>query len=111
METVKYHKMITGLIHEIQEKIIRLEQSCKPIAPSSSLGRLTRMDAISDRGVQEAMLESSKRRLTALQNAVERIDAGTYGICVRCGKQISSGRLEAVPEALVCVPCMDKKKR
>ncbi len=111
MDYHKYAETLKKLIEETEEKIAGIEQSCRPIAPSSSLGRLTRMDAISDQGVQQAMLEASEHRLTALRNAAERLEKGSYGICVRCGKPISSGRLEAVPEALVCIPCLEKKRR
>ncbi|MBI9099662.1 MAG: TraR/DksA C4-type zinc finger protein, partial [Spirochaetaceae bacterium] len=45
-----------------------------------------------------------------LNNALKRIEQGSYGICIRCGKEIPMGRLQAVPEALICVPCADKKK-
>ena len=37
--------------------------------------------------------------------AVARIDAGTYGTCARCGKEIPEERLEAVPYATLCVEC------
>ncbi len=37
--------------------------------------------------------------------AIERIDAGTYGICARCGKPIPKARLEALPYTRVCVKC------
>ncbi len=109
MDYQGYAKILEKLILETEDKITGIEQSCRPIAPSSSLGRLTRMDAISDQGVQQAMLEAAEHRLTALRNAAERLEKGTYGICVRCSKPISSGRLEAVPEALVCIPCLEKK--
>jgi RNA polymerase-binding transcription factor DksA len=47
-------------------------------------------------------------RLRALQQAEERIRQGTYGLCEMCGDSIPARRLEAVPEARICVPCAEE---
>lgn len=44
--------------------------------------------------------------LAELEHARERLDAGTYGRCGRCGEQIVDGRLRRVPAAKMCVPCL-----
>jgi DnaK suppressor protein len=44
-------------------------------------------------------------RLQSIDSALQRINDGTYGKCSRCGHNISDARLEAVPDALNCVPC------
>src|ERR1700680_2573848 len=46
-----------------------------------------------------------------IDQALERIDAGTYGRCVSCGESIPAERLEAVPWAALCVPCSAKPRR
>jgi DnaK suppressor protein len=43
-----------------------------------------------------------------IDQAMERLDAGTYGRCIVCGTAIPEERLEAVPWAAVCVPCSAK---
>ena len=43
------------------------------------------------------------RRLGYIQRALQKIEEGTYGICDATGKQISRGRLEAVPEAIYTI--------
>jgi DnaK suppressor protein len=48
--------------------------------------------------------------LTYLDRAMERIKAGTYGICQECGEPISKARLEAVPTATLCIACKSKKE-
>lgn len=40
-----------------------------------------------------------------VQEALRRMDAGTYGVCVRCGREIPPARLEARPMATMCVEC------
>ncbi len=102
----------------IEEKIREINDSCgylleetKPIEPSVGLGRLTRMEAISEKGINEHILSENRKTLERLKNALERIKKGTYGVCIRCGNDIPAVRLKLVPEALICVPCLGKKKK
>jgi RNA polymerase-binding transcription factor len=104
-ELKKMENNINQIISELNDSIIYLKEASKPIEPSIALGRLTRMEAIGEKGVNEAILTKSKARLIRLENALKRIDSGTYGICIKCKKEIPSGRLSAVPEALICVRC------
>jgi DnaK suppressor protein len=46
--------------------------------------------------------------VSEIDQALERLDAGTYGRCVRCGNVIPDERLVAVPWAALCVPCSAK---
>ena len=46
--------------------------------------------------------------VSAIDRALERIDAGTYGRCAACGTTIPGERLEAMPWAALCVPCSAK---
>ncbi|XAS62562.1 TraR/DksA C4-type zinc finger protein [Micrococcaceae bacterium Sec5.8] len=50
-----------------------------------------------------ALLEQSRQGLIQIEAALERIDAGTYGICAVCGEQIAHGRLEARPWTPFCI--------
>jgi DnaK suppressor protein len=52
-----------------------------------------------------ALLRDARLRLTALDQALERLDAGTYGRCVGCGREIGAERLEARPGAEHCIAC------
>jgi DnaK suppressor protein len=50
-------------------------------------------------------------RVNRLTAALERIHAGTYGTCDRCGGSIEPARLAAVPEALTCLTCQESAER
>jgi DnaK suppressor protein len=56
----------------------------------------------------EAMESAARRELRAIDAALKRIAAGTYGICIDCGARIAEKRLVAVPTALRCVTCESK---
>jgi len=52
-----------------------------------------------------AMRERANLHLQAVAGALARLDDGSYGTCVRCGRPIASERLEALPWAAHCIEC------
>ena len=52
--------------------------------------------------------QKDKDKLEALNNALKRIDDGSYGKCIDCKEEISDDRLTAIPYTLRCVNCMSK---
>jgi DnaK suppressor protein len=100
------------LIHikeELEGSAEYLAEETKAIEPSVSLGRLTRMEALGEKGVNEYVLAQNQKRLIRIENALKRMDEDKYGLCFACGKEIPFERLKLVPETLKCVPCMEKK--
>lgn len=62
---------------------------------------------------EKAFLFASRdeKYLKQLDDALERIENGTYGICRVCGNEISIKRLEAVPTTTICFDCKVKEQR
>jgi RNA polymerase-binding transcription factor DksA len=56
-----------------------------------------------ERGETEALAGELTETLGAVEAALGRIDAGTYGSCERCGEPIAQERLEAMPMASTCI--------
>lgn len=56
---------------------------------------------------RELLVERAQR----LSAALERLNAGDYGVCVECSEQIAAARLRAVPEVQACVRCQDQIER
>lgn len=52
----------------------------------------------------------ARESLAQIDRALARIDAGTYGICARCAGSIPSERLEAMPEAELCLACKEREE-
>ena len=52
-----------------------------------------------------ALDEAGRRELHSIRAALARIEAGTYGVCRRCGEPIAPARLRVLPTALDCVEC------
>ena len=55
--------------------------------------------------VIDALHEGGRAELRSVEQAIERLDAGTYGKCTRCGGLIEAQRLQAVPYASACSHC------
>ncbi|MEX2324681.1 MAG: TraR/DksA C4-type zinc finger protein [Nitriliruptoraceae bacterium] len=58
-----------------------------------------------ERETAQSLSNHARGLLTQIDDAVRRIDAGTYGKCERCGKLIEKARLEALPYATLCMEC------
>lgn len=58
-----------------------------------------------ERAQVDALARDALARLESVDEAMARLDAGTYGTCTVCGTQIAPGRLEARPTATTCVTC------
>ena len=78
----------------------------EPLNPDSSEQAVEMEDDISLEG-QAALIT---REITSVKRALTRIESGTYGKCVRCGTEIAPKRLEARPEAALCLECATKEQ-
>jgi DnaK suppressor protein len=55
-----------------------------------------------------ALRDHNELQIAAVDAALGRLDAGTYGICTTCGRPITAERLEALPAAAHCIECQKK---
>jgi DnaK suppressor protein len=92
-------------IGELKLQIIDLVEQTKPIAPDCSIGRVTRMDAINNKGVNEHLLFRSKYKLKELEFNLSRISNVDYGKCKVCKCAIPVARLMMLPESDTCMTC------
>lgn len=60
--------------------------------------------------LHDAKLNRHQARLKAIEEALRRIDEGIYGICEECGSEIPIGRLKAMPFAVRCVDCQERRE-
>lgn len=104
-EKEKIKQLIIKKIENAIEEIAELEDLTKPIPPENAIGRISRMDAINNRSVNEAALRQKKEQLVNLQMALSNINSSGFGTCVRCGNEIPTGRLFVMPESTRCVKC------
>jgi RNA polymerase-binding transcription factor DksA len=63
-----------------------------------------------ERGEVDALVGSLQDTLNDVDDALAKIDAGTYGVCEQCGKPIGEARLEAMPAARLCITCASARR-
>jgi DnaK suppressor protein len=60
-----------------------------------------------NRELMFSLSDAERNQLLAVDAALERIEEGSYGKCINCGKDIGEKRLEAVPWARYCIDCQE----
>jgi DnaK suppressor protein len=60
--------------------------------------------------IQLKLKQTDAKILQAIEEALQRIESGTYGVCKDCGEMIASARLDAIPWTRSCISCKEKQK-
>lgn len=102
---------LEGLLAELKASAAVLQHS-----GGADTGELTTLDqhpadsgtSLADADREEASLEVLLAQQERVESALARVDAGTYGRCVDCGRELPEERLDARPEAERCVDCQQK---
>lgn len=96
---------------ELRRTLGRLERSMKGSVgrtvelDQSSVGRLSRIEALQNQGLTQNLAERERRQLEQVLKALERLEEGTFGLCSDCRSPIRFERLLVFPEALNCAAC------
>jgi DnaK suppressor protein len=68
------------------------------------------LDSVQDE-ITSQLIEVESRELARIEKALEKMQAGTYGICEECGCEIPLARLQALPYATLCIRCQREAER
>ena len=97
--------LIREEIQNTQKSIEHLKELTKPIAPENAIGRVSRMDAINNKSVNEAALKKTQQKLKNLQITLSNLHEPDFGQCARCKNPIPIGRIMLMPHSRFCVQC------
>lgn len=111
-----YRQHILHTMEEQREKRNSLRETAFECSLTESVGELSSLDQHTsdlgnetmERSKDMGLMAQADYILSACNNALERIAAGTYGTCERCGRTIPEARLEAIPYTTMCVGCSDE---
>jgi DnaK suppressor protein len=88
----------------------------KPLA-ASMVDTNTRQGDLADQAngnnevhIHLKLKQTDAKILIAIEEALHRLDQGSYGVCRDCGEPIARARLEAIPWTRVCIACKEKQK-
>ena len=105
METVDLEAIRRGLV---EERARLVEEIGEAIVAPGQMTYGSQAAAASQVFAQQrdlALRDRSDHQLELVDEALARLDAGTYGRCVRCGEPIAPDRLDALPWAARCIDC------
>ncbi|GHJ45845.1 hypothetical protein Cs7R123_31870 [Catellatospora sp. TT07R-123] len=88
------------------------EQTGSVLAGESGSGDAADVGTLAVESSEQAALAAAlAEQLARLRAAVARLDAGTFGVCERCGKQVPPVRLQVMPWVTHCVPCQSAAEK
>lgn len=114
----KYKKLLLMEREKITGEISRLSEDTLSNSQRDSSGDLSgyslhMADVGTDtfqRDLQLGLVSKEQEILYKVDEALQRIENGTYGKCESCGEPVKESRLKAVPFAKLCVPCQEKEE-
>lgn len=97
---------------ELKSELLSLAETANDAArpvqlDQSSVGRLSRMDAIQGQQMAQEALRRRASQLVRIDGALRRIGSGDFGFCHVCGKEIDPRRLQFDPTTTRCVSCKE----
>ena len=108
-------KLFKSLLLEKKSTLMEEEETGKEAAQiveldQTSVGRVSRMDAMQGQAMAIAANQRREIELQKIGAALKRIEQEDYGICVECDEEISEPRLKLDPAASLCIDCASKKE-
>ena len=104
-------EQINREIDETRQNIDSLVELVKPIAPDNAIGRLSRMEAIGAKSINEASLARAKKKLEQLKSVLANLDDTNFGLCIECDEEIPIKRIMLMPGSRLCVQCAGKLEK
>jgi DnaK suppressor protein len=103
---------------DLERQVEEIEEESFQATQSDMTGEVGLDDDFADAGSatfdrENALSISNNIRdlINQIDNAIRKIDDGTYGTCERCGKPIDAARLKALPHASLCMDCKRREER
>ncbi len=102
----KREALIQEIKHQLGQSVTEEQQRRLEAAMDS--GDQALVDLEREMGISLQEMRNRERQL--IDDALDSVDEGTYGVCADCGEEISEKRLHALPFARLCVECQSKRE-
>ena len=102
------------LLKKREDLVLEISRRSKANTESAAQDIGDIVDSVSEERTRELDLiltDREKRKLAQIDDAIERIEENTYGLCEECGVKIPKARLKVLPFATYCVECQEKNER
>ena len=101
-DTTAAKARLEAQLAELEDRLSRLDRDLSETPDPDSSERAVQME---DDEALEGQAQVAANEIASVRRALERIADGSYGVCTNCGEDIAEGRLEARPEAALCIDC------
>ena len=102
---IKNKEIAQTLSARLSELMKRVEAMDSELRKPLSADFEEQADDLESQDALEAIEKSELQEIRQIQQALKRISEGTYGVCTKCGADINSKRLKALPTATTCISC------
>jgi DnaK suppressor protein len=111
LDVEKYRKKLSEERNRLNQEIGTVAELSEPVPdnPQITAANAPIMGEVKD--VQATVASMQSDRLEQINAALQSINEGTYGMCQRCGKPFDLRRIEAEPEATICMDCLPAVER
>jgi RNA polymerase-binding protein DksA len=94
-----------ALLAERARLLAEIEETIQAPGPMTYGSQAAAASQVFEQQRDLALRDRARQQLVLVDQALERLDGGTYGTCLRCGRPIAPERLEALPWAAHCIDC------
>jgi DnaK suppressor protein len=99
--------MRTQTLHNVQQEVAEGREQTK----DDGMDTYDLASESREREIHTILNDRDRAKLLAIEDALERIEDGSYGKCEECGADIAEGRLVALPFTRLCVTCQSEQER
>jgi len=110
LRNVDLRRMLTARRQQMRDDVLSRIRHGRSDQPEDVRDSVDMSDADVQRDIELAMLQMRVEALSAIDAALFRLDAGDYGSCVDCRGQIAERRLRALPFAVRCQACEERRE-
>ncbi len=97
---------------QIMESIANQHDDFKKLVENGDSGdEVDKASGVVDRTMLDSLGAQNANTLQLINNALDRIQRGNYGLCLKCNKEIPKARLENLPYAFLCIDCKSEEER
>jgi RNA polymerase-binding protein DksA len=105
MPAGSYADVRKRLEHKKEELTVRLNRITENLRRGYHPDSKERAKELEDSEVVDALGNEARAEISKISAALQRMDAGEFGLCIECGAQIDRGRIDAHPYARHCIDC------
>jgi len=109
----KRYEVLSKMLRDRQSEIKNKLRSLRELLPSeSNQVKDAEEQSMEDfvLGMDFALMEMESETLKKIDEALQRLEEGSYGVCVECGQKIAEARLRALPFANACRECQEQRE-